>query len=279
MGEGKERHRKQINRSFAVASKEVTVDQFLRFRKEYNWEKRFAPTDDCPVNNVSWYHAAEYCNWLSEQEGIPKDQWCYQPNMEGKYDQGMKMAPNYLKRTGYRLPTEAEWEYACRAGADTGYSFGEPADLLDKYAWIDINSLGKSHPVGSLKPNDLGLFDMHGNAWEWCQDVYMWNAKGADGKATDDIEDTRDVNNKDGRVLRGGSFYNLAAYVRSAIRSGLGPASLSNDIGFRSARTLPLGSFTALPPTPEGGRDLKMNEYVCTLRSKFARLTANATTN
>src|ERR1700732_7075 len=97
---------------------------------------------------VTWYDAAAYCNWLSEQQGIPKEQWCYVPNKEGKYAAGMKMAANYLKRTAYRLPTEGEWEYACGAGAETAFSFGEADDLLGKYAWWSANSLSKSHPVG-----------------------------------------------------------------------------------------------------------------------------------
>ena len=231
MGEGKERHRQQIGRSFAIASKEVTVDQFLRFRKDHEYVKEYAPTGDCPVNMVSWYDAAAYCNWLSEQEGIPKEQWCYVPNEEGKYAEGMKMAPNYLQRTGYRLPTEAEWEYACRAGAETGYSFGESEDLLGKYAWFDANSLSRSHPVGSLKPNDLGLFDMHGNAWEWCQDAYEAVGAGG-GKTTEDIRD----NNK--RVFRGGSFDHHAANERSAYRGWSLPAAHDDDVCFRPARTL-----------------------------------------
>src|SRR5262249_35042771 len=153
------------------SSKEVTVAQFVRFRKEHSIERYYAPSMNCPVNMVTWYLAAEYCNWLSDQEGIPKEQWCYLPNKAGKYEAGMRMAANYLQRTGYRLPTEAEWEYACRAGAETTFSFGESEDLLGKYAWYTASSLTRSHPVGLLKPNDVGLYDMHGNALEWMQDA------------------------------------------------------------------------------------------------------------
>ncbi len=230
VGEGEERHRQRIGRSFAIASKIVTVDQFLRFRKDQEYIHDYAPTTDCPMNEVSWYDAAAYCNWLSGQEEIPKGEWCYLPNKEAKFADGMKAAPDYLLRTGYRLPTEAEWEYACRAGAETGYSSGEPADLLSKYAWFNANSLGKSRPVGSLKPNDLGLFDMHGNVWEWCQDAYEAQ-EGGDGKG---IEDIRDANR---RVLRGGSFDYPASYVRSALRYNDVPTNRYGGNGFRPART------------------------------------------
>jgi formylglycine-generating enzyme required for sulfatase activity len=227
MGEGAERHRMRIGRSFALASKEVTVEQFLRFRKDHQFDKRYAPTGDCPAN-MGWYDAAAYCNWLSEQEGIPKDQWCYEPNKDGKYAEGMKMAPNYLQRTGYRLPTEAEWEYACRAGAGTGYSFGEAVDLLGKYGWYIANSPNRMQAVGMLRPNDNGLFDMHGNAWEWPQSLSKEYGKAESGRMDD---------KEDNRVLRGGSFILNAVLVRSADRFRYVPTFLSNYIGFRPART------------------------------------------
>jgi serine/threonine protein kinase/formylglycine-generating enzyme required for sulfatase activity len=237
MGEGHERHRRQISRSFAIASKEVTVEQFLEFRKGHQYPKEAAPSSVCPANSVSWYDAAAYCNFLSEQEGLPKDEWCYLPNGAGKYEAGMKMAQDYLRRTGYRLPTEAEWEYACRAGAETGYSFGEPEDLLGKYAWYGGNSPSRSQPVGSLRPNDLGLFDMHGDVNEWVQDAYKAYVVTEKGKAAKDTEDKLNVHCNDNRVLRGGSFALQASLVRSARRLTFAPASRVVSIGFRPART------------------------------------------
>jgi formylglycine-generating enzyme required for sulfatase activity len=177
---------------------------------------------------------------LSEQEGIPEEQWCYLPNGAGEYEAGMKMAPDYLRRTGYRLPTEAEWEFACRAGAETGYSFGEPEDLLGKYAWYfgnTLSRLSRSQPVGRLRPNDLGLFDMHGNAWELVQDRFKAYIKTEGGKAAKDLEDIFDINSKDIRVLRGSSFLGLAVNVRSDNRGGYVPANRTYIVGFRPART------------------------------------------
>src|SRR5262249_9204449 len=199
------------------------------------------PTEDCPINDVRWYEAAEYCNWLSEQEGIPEEQWCYLPNENKEFGPGMKMRPDYLSLAGYRLPTEAEWEYACRSGAVTSRYYGETEELLGKYAWYTTNSQNKAMQVGgSRKPNDLGLFDMLGNAVEWCHGLPYFYKAGAGGQAIEDIEDKEDIKyikDDNRRLLRGGSFDYLAAIVRSANRTWVPPGFRYNYIGFRPART------------------------------------------
>jgi hypothetical protein len=246
-GEVERQHKKRIGRSFAIAAKEVTVGQFREFYKAVNGKefadnnKQYSPTDDCPVNTVTWYLAAQYCNWLSAQEGIEKDEWCYEPNGMGEYAAGMKLAPGYLQRTGYRLPSEAEWEYACRARALTSRYYGESEELLGKYAWFAKNSVDRGMLPGvpdqlgvggdSLKPNDLGLFDMLGNALEWCQEGVGYYA------GEEDKEDKRDVSDNLSRVLRGGSFNNPASFGRSAFRRRLAPTTQSYNDGFRPART------------------------------------------
>ena len=153
---------------FAIATTEVTVGQFGTFRKTHKVNEKIAPDLNCPVNSVKWYDAAAYCNWVSEKEGISPDQWCYKPDT-------LEPVSNYQSLTGYRLPTEQEWEFACVAGAQTPCHFGQLIEeLADRYArWyansrVDGNC--RSFPVASLKPNDWGLFDMHGNILEWCQE-------------------------------------------------------------------------------------------------------------
>jgi formylglycine-generating enzyme required for sulfatase activity len=230
-GDAEQLHWEEIPRSFAIAAREITVDQFLHFRPAFDYKKKYAPAGDCPVNALTWYDAVAYCNWLSEKEGLDRQQWCYEPNRDGKYAEGMRFAPDYLKRVGYRLPTEAEWEYCCRAGALTSRYYGETDELLDNYAWYLQNSANHLQPVGVLKPNDLGLFDMLGNALEWCQ------SKSAAYHDAVDLEELVDVNDKTTRVLRGGSFFTQGLTVRSADRYMYVPTVRPTNVGFRPART------------------------------------------
>src|ERR1019366_8759032 len=124
-----------------------------------------------------------------------------------------------------------------RAGAVTSRYFGETDELLAKYAWYNKNSQEKTWPVGSLKPNDLGLFDVQGNVYTWCQERYKGYPKGQGEEPEDDKEDILGINNLNSRVLRGGSFRFQASVVRSADRSDNVPTFRGNDIGFRPART------------------------------------------
>jgi formylglycine-generating enzyme required for sulfatase activity len=130
-----------------------------------------------------------------------------------------------------RLPTEAEWEYACRAGSMTRYSFGDKSDELGEYAWFRSNSGNRTHPVGQKKPNAWGLFELHGNVWEWCWDLY-----GAyDERFADDPQgEARHVASN--RVFRGGSWLLDSGLARSARRSRNAPDRRRGDLGFRLAR-------------------------------------------
>jgi formylglycine-generating enzyme required for sulfatase activity len=233
-------HRKRIPRSFALATKEVTVQQFQEFLKDHpdigsRWKgslEKSAP--DEPIVGVTWFEAAQYCRWLSKREGISENKMCYPPIAQIK--EGMSMPADYLWRTGYRLPTEAEWEYVCRAGASTSRHYGVAEELLGDYAWYAQYALGRARPVGSKKPNDFGLFDMLGNALEWCQDAY---APYPPDPPIEDREDKRPITALDKRVLRGGSFASGAEAVRSAARFSRPPQFRSPLAGLRVARTLP----------------------------------------
>ena len=168
----------RIPRSYAIAATEVTMGDYLLYleeRPEKRQEVRGFPKfarifaeRDCAAGLVTWYDAAGFCNWLSHREGIPESQWCYPRRCEP----GMELPPDHLERTGYRLPTEAEWEYACRAGSVLApRPFGEGDALLGATRRFAGNT-GEFMPrVGGRKPNDFGLFDMLGNAYEWCLDT------------------------------------------------------------------------------------------------------------
>lgn len=238
----------QIASDIAISSHEVTVAEFIRFRGNHGFDRSIAPTNDCPVNLVSWYEAAEYCNWLSKQEGIPEEQWVYQPNDGGQYADGMKIKERWSELAGYRLPSDAEWESTCRSGTSGAYGFGEPAPLLKYYGWYGKNSLGRSYSVESLLPNEAGLFDMHGNLWEWT--------------LTPDAGPLSPVNVDIPRVLRGGSVNYRSSLVRSAHRITYPPAFRNDYYGFRAAKTLFIVPLTSLPLSPAGAElGIQNSEY------------------
>jgi formylglycine-generating enzyme required for sulfatase activity len=143
-----------------------------------------------------------------------------------------------LSLSGYRLPTEAEVEYATRAGAVTSGYYGETDELLAKYAWYNKSSKGKSQPVGILKPNDFGLFDVQGNVFIWCQESFKPYPSVKGDQPALEQEDGPSVSNSAGRALRGGSFDAQASYVRSASRINNVPTFGAPDFGFRPARTI-----------------------------------------
>ncbi len=241
-----------IPRRFAIAAKEVTIGQFQRFLKlggitseryqlSASFLAKYSPDPGGPWIAPDWYSAAHYCNWLSEQEGLPKDQWCYAPNEAGAYAEGMSIPADVLDRTGYRLPAEAEWEYACRSGTVTSYYFGLSIELLEHYAWYLANSKEHAWSCGSLLPNDLGLFDMLGNEFEWVQDSMRRSIPEKKGAFSDIIIISESVEERNPRLLRGGAFNDRPATVRARSVAGTPRRAVS-----RTSVSVPPGLTTDL---------------------------------
>ncbi len=201
------RHPVRINKPFYLGMTEVTQSQWESVMGTTPWTVQIPAKEgaDYPTTYVHWDDAMEFCRKLSEKEGVK-----------------------------YRLPTEAEWEYACRAGTTTAYSFGDDVSRLGDYAWHVGNSGNTTHPVGEKLPKNWGLFDMHGNVWEWCQDWYG-------GYETEQML-SYPVGAASGsrRVLRGGAFSVHPENVRAADRNTNRPVNRNRNIGFRVARTYPL---------------------------------------
>lgn len=209
-------HQVVISRPFELMATEVTVKQYGELMATSGDQQ--SPCKDCPAAMVSWYQAATYCNDLSKRQGLPQ---CYRID-------GFAVAwPEGVACTGYRLPTEAEWEYAARAGATEA----TPKNI-GQYAWFDENSELKPHSVKGKLANGLGLFDMLGNAGEW---VWDWQGEYPRDTAADPIG----PKGGDNRVFRGGSFRYGSGEASYAFRTAYGPPVRVEFIGFRCARTLP----------------------------------------
>lgn len=198
----KPQHTVRITKPFCLGVTEVMQEQYERVMGSNPSKFKGA---QLPVEQVSWEDAVEFCRKLSE---LPAERGA------GRV---------------YRLPTEAEWEYACRAGSTTKWSFGDSESSLADYAWYDSNAGSKTNPVGQKKGNAWGLYDMHGNVWEWCSDWWKRDytttaVSDPTGPATGSI-----------RVYRGGGWLITARFCRSADRDGLQPLDRGYFLGFRVA--------------------------------------------
>ncbi len=195
------KHLVRITRPFFMGAYPVTQSEYERVMGTNPTRLRAEPNR--PVDSVSWYHAVEFCNRLS---ALPAEQ---------------------AAGRGYRLPTEAEWEYACRAGTTTWFSFGDDPALLGVHAWWSGNSQRRLQTVARLKPNPWGLFDMHGNLSQWCSDRYEA------GYRTSPVDDPQGPATGTNRVVRGGNYTSNPRECRSAARNSDSPYNRSTQLGFR----------------------------------------------
>jgi len=206
-----QQHRVQITRAYYLGTTEVTQGQWEGVMGTTSWKGKTYVKEgsDYAASYVSWDDAVEFCRRLSAKDG----------------------------RT-YRLPTEAEWEYACRAKSTSVYSFGDSHGSLKDYAWFNENAYDVdakyAHRVGQKLPNAFGLFDMHGNVYEWCSDWY-----GEDYYATSPGSDPTGPRSGSYRVFRGGSWVVIPRYCRSALRGWNAPSFRDFVLGFRVSSSVP----------------------------------------
>ncbi len=193
-------HRVQISKPFYLGKYQVTQEQWQTVMGHN--PSRFTGDLNRPVENVSWNDAQEFLQRLAKKE-------------QGKT---------------YRLPTEAEWEYACRAGSTGKYCFGDEEAKLKEYGWYEENSGMRTYPVGQLTSNAWGLYDMHGNVWEWVQD---WYAEDYYKQRSVPDVDPQGPENGQSRVLRGGAFFDSQRNARCAYRGRCSPADADDDYGVR----------------------------------------------
>jgi formylglycine-generating enzyme required for sulfatase activity len=238
-GEFKETaHQVTLTHDFEMSVTETTQDQFL-YEKGYNFSEFVGCGGDCPAEKVSWYEAASYCNALSAQAGYAQCYVC-----SGNYDEvECELATKYSGKAiyecpGYRLPTEAEWEYACRAGTTTAYYSGIAIsctgwdDHAQQIGWYSTNAGAVTHTVGMKTANAWGLKDMSGNVWEWVHDRF------ANDLGSASVTDPVGPDTAYGRGLRGGSAEVPAQLLRSGARYNYGvPDENLRFQGFRCVRT------------------------------------------
>ena len=232
-------HRVKLTRTIAVSDREITRGQFLRHVSPHRnllvSIEDYSPTDDHAIGFLSWNYAVEFCRELTRHvDGAPEGDDCYDGRMTLSTDE----IAFHPERKGIRLPTESEWEFICRSGAQTTYGFGSDRSLLEKYAWFILNEGEGSRVGGELRPNLRGLFDMHGNAFEWCHD---WFAK----KVVDE-QNPQGAEEGNTRSIRGGGWKGRFLTCRSANRMQDRPAKGADgrgnsDYGFRIVRTLDAG--------------------------------------